>query len=157
MVNVGDETALKPKWVIALSNYTNQYYPHYQEDPQSSEPLPIPTTEIDDYIKGHSQNGNFEIFNDHARQFVKSGDRVFGVIAIGCMNCAAESKFWFYWKVGEGGWFALFTPLAADAKLFKEPSLSNDEIDALIDRIVPLQSRIRIQDGKGAQADLTQP
>jgi hypothetical protein len=56
--NEGDEPAVRPKWTIALANYTNEYYPHYRDDPESSEPLPIPTVEEDDFVKSRSYLGN---------------------------------------------------------------------------------------------------
>jgi hypothetical protein len=157
MVNIGDIPATRPKWTIALSDYTNEYYPHYRDDPDSSEPLPIPTNEVDDFVKGHSQAGNFNIFNDTARQIIKPGDQIFGLVAISCMNCPNESKFWFYWTVGNGGWFAPFTPIPKGVEVFKRPNLSSDQIDGLISAIAPTRSRVPIPDGKGAEVDLTQP
>jgi hypothetical protein len=157
IVNIGDTPATRPKWSIVLDDYTNEYYPHYRKDPDSSEPLPIPTTEVDDFVKGHSQTGNFDIFSDRARQIIKPRDQIFGLIGIGCMNCQNESEFWFYWTVGNGGWFAPFTPIPKGVELFKRPNLSSDQIDGLISAIVPIQSRIPIPDGKGAEVDLTQP
>jgi hypothetical protein len=47
LVNPGRGSALRPKWRIALRDYTNEYYPHYPADLDSSQPLLIPTNEID--------------------------------------------------------------------------------------------------------------
>jgi hypothetical protein len=157
IVNRGDAAGTTPKWTIAVCDYTNEYYPHYPVDPDSSEPLPVPTTEVDDYVKGHSQMGNFDIFNDASRKIIKPGDQIFGMIGITCMNCPSDSKFWFYWAVGGGGWYAPFTPIPEGLDLFKRPNLSSDKIDALISAVVPIQSRITIPDGNGATLDLTQP
>lgn len=137
--------------------YTNEYYPHYPEDPDSSEPLPILTKEIDDFVKGRTLSGNFEVFNEETLQLMKHGDKIFGLIGIGCMNCPRDSKFWFYWEVGKGGWYAPFSPLPKGIGVFKQPNLSDDQADRLISQIVSVQSRIAIVDGQGAFLDLTKP
>lgn len=157
IANVGDAAGIRPKWTIALADYTNEYYPHYLDDPDSSEPLPIPTNEIDDFVKGHSFSGNFEIFNQRTLQLVKAGDKIFGLIGIGCLNCPQDSKFWFYWEVGEGGWYAPFIPIPSGVGVFKQPNLSGDQADSLIMKIVPAPSRVGIIQGQGASVDLTQP
>jgi hypothetical protein len=154
--NAGDTAGLRPKWTIALSDYTNEYYPHYKSDPNSSEPLPIPTAEQDDFVKGHSYLGNFEILNNLTLQYVQPGDRLFGVLSISCMNCPGARQYWFYWKMGESGWYAPFSPVKEGARLFKEPNLSDAEIDMLILNLVPLESRIAIKEGQAPGWSLTQ-
>jgi hypothetical protein len=157
IANENDNVGIRPKWGIFLCDYTNQYYPHYKEDPDSSEPLPIPVREVDDFVKGDSILGNFEIFNEAVRNHIKPGDRVFGILGITCMNCSGDSKFWFYWEVGYGGWYAPYSPVKEGTVLYKGPSLTNRQIDDLIDSIVPAKSRVAISEGKGSEMDLTQP
>jgi hypothetical protein len=157
IVNTGDESAQEPKWTMALVDLSNEYYPHYKSDPESSEPLPIPTQKIDDFVKRHTSLGNFEIFNEATSNHVKTGDRIFGLAGITCSNCPADRKMWLYWEVGAGGWYASFSPLKPDEKLFKQPNMSNVEIDDLLSRAVPLGERIPINEGQAPGFDLTRP
>ncbi|WP_433972692.1 hypothetical protein [Tunturiibacter lichenicola] len=157
IMNSGDESALRPKWTFGLSDYTNEYYPHYKSDPDSSEPLPIPTKEQDDYVKPHSALGNFEVLNDLTLAQVRDKDQLFGVAVITCMNCPGESKVWFYWQVGSGGWYAPLSPIRGVAKFFKQPNLSPTQIDELITKLVPVQSRIPINEGTPPPLGIMRP
>ncbi len=82
--NSGDEAAQQPKWSFALVGLTNEYYPRYPSDPNSSQPLPIPTNKIDDYVKPHSYPGIFAVFNNATANLIKSGDQIFGFVGISC-------------------------------------------------------------------------
>jgi len=155
--NSGGEAAQQPKWTFALGDLTNEYYPHYPSDPNSSQPLPIPTNKVDDYVKPHSYLGNFAVFNDVTANFIKSGDQIFGFATISCSNCAGSRSYWLYWEAGNGGWYANFTPLDKDAQLFKQGNLSRSEVDERISRWIPAIGRIPLKDGSPWKLDLTQP
>jgi hypothetical protein len=155
--NSGGEVAQQPKWSFALGDFTNEYYPHYPSDPSSSQPLPIPTDKVDDYVKPHSYLGNFAVFNDATANLIKSGDQIFGFATISCLNCAGSKSYWLYWEVGIGGWYADYTPLEKDAQLFKQGNLSRSEVDQRISRWIPASGRIPLKNGSPWQIDLTQP
>lgn len=157
ILNSGDEAAQQPKWSFALADLTNEYYPHYPSDPNSSQPLPIPTNKIDDYVKPHSYLGNFAVFNDATASVIKSGDQIFGFVGISCANCPGNRRYWLYWEVGNGGWYSHFIPLAKDAQLFKQGNLSGPEVDEQVSRTVPAIARIPLQNGSPWKIDLSQP
>jgi hypothetical protein len=155
--NSGGEAAQQPKYTFALGDLSNEYYPHYPSDPNSSQPLPIPTDKVDDYVKPHSYLGNFAVFNDAAANLIKSGDQIFGFVTISCLNCAGSSSYWLYWEVGNGGWYAVFAPLDKNAQLFKQGNLSRLEVDERISRWIPASGRIPLKNGSPWNLDLTQP
>lgn len=143
--NGGDETAQNPKYTFGLANFTNQYYPHYKSDPDASEPLPIPTNLVNDYVKPHVALGNFAVLNDLALQHVKRGDRLFGMATISCMNCPDDETVWLYWEVGHGGWYApISQPDIGPTGPFKGPSLSNEQIDFWLSKYAPIGTRTAI-------------
>jgi hypothetical protein len=155
--NAGGEAAQQPKWSFALADFTNEYYPHYLSDPNSSQPLPIPSDKVDDYVKPHSYLGNFAVFNDATANLIKSGDQIFGFATITCLNCAGDKSYWLYWEVGNGGWYANFTPIDKDAQLFKQGNLSRSEVDERISRWIPAIGRIPLTKGNPWKIDLSQP
>ena len=155
--NSGGEAAQQPKWTFALGDLTNEYYPHYPSDPNSSQPLPIPTDKVDDYVKPHSYLGNFAVFNDATANLIKTGDQIFGFVTISCLNCAKNRSYWFYWDTGNGGWYADFMPLPKDAQLFKQGNLSRTEVDERVSRVVPAIARIPLKTGSPWKLDLSQP
>jgi len=142
--NGGDETAQNPKYSFGLADFTNQYYPHYKSDPDSSEPLPIPTNLVNDYVKPHVGLGNFAVLNDLTMQYVKPGDKLFGMATISCMNCPGDRTIWLYWEVGHGGWIAPFSHQNIGNGPFKGPSLSNEQIDFWLSKFVHPNARIPI-------------
>ena len=155
--NSGDEVAQQPKWTFALGDLTNEYYPHYPSDPNSSQPLPIPTNKVDDYVKPHTYLGNFAVFNDATANLIKSGDQIFGFVTISCLNCAGNRSYWLYWEVGDGGWYANFIPIQKDTQLFKQGNLSRSEVDERVSRVVPAIARVPLKNGIPWKIDLSQP
>lgn len=156
VLNSGSETGEQPKWTIAIADLSNGNYPKDYGD-NTSQPLPIPTKKIDDFVKPHTSLGNFEIFNQPALVHIKTGDRLFGFLGITCANCPTETKIWLYWEVGVGGWHAPFSPVNPREKLFRQPNMSNSEVDELLSRIVPIEKRIAIGEGEAPGIDLTRP
>lgn len=156
VLNTGTETGEQPKWTIAMADLTNGYYPKDYGD-NTSQPLPIPIKKIDDFVKTNTLLGNVEIFNQPTVDHIKTGDRLFGFMGITCANCPTERKIWLYWEVGVGGWYAPFSPVNPDEKLFRQPNMSNSDVDELMSRIVPIVKRIAIREGEAPGIDLTRP
>jgi hypothetical protein len=149
LANTTANTADKPKYWFAMFNTTNCFiWPTKPAD--GCQPLPLQTqTYADDYINAKDRLGPWDVLSQSpsevAKQHVKSGDVIVGIIGVTCSNCERARRYLVYFKGGEGGWFFRITKPD-----FSFPILTahvpEGDLQQFLDLQVPRRYRIAIPD-----------
>lgn len=78
-----------------------------EHDPKVMSPLPIPGKIIrSEYARPGTTTGRYEVLTELAKAHVKHGDRIWGFATLTCENCIKTRRYYVYWVMGEGGWYA---------------------------------------------------
>jgi len=145
LVDTGDIAAIKPKFTFGLANLSNQYIADYDGKGSKVEPLPIPTKEVDDYVRPHESLSTFIVLNSESKPFVKTGDRLLGEFHVVCLNCDRQRTYWIYWEVGVGGWY-YEVPIGKPTNIpfIQSKGWSDAQIDSAADNLAPFNKRVSI-------------
>jgi hypothetical protein len=138
----------RPKYWFGLVDATNCFV--WPTKPDDCQPLPLQTqTYKDDYINGMGRLGPYDVMSlspsEIAKQHIKTGDVIVGVISATCFNCLKARRYYIYFKVGEGGWFQR-VPNSKDEVHIPQSSIKTipeAELQNFLDTEVP-QGRISI-------------
>ena len=68
---------------------------------------------------------------------VKSGEIIFGVAWVTCINCIKDRAYYVYWKAGEGGWYAEQNPKQLELPKPIATAYSDMQINEYLDKLVP--------------------
>ncbi|MGO9264791.1 MAG: hypothetical protein ACLQBA_07890 [Candidatus Binataceae bacterium] len=143
-INRSKDTAEKPKYWFAGLDLSRPYFPPNSKEPNG---LPIMTqVQASDFCRPGDMQGNVEVLNTQmAKSHVQRGDKLWLAAFITCANCAKTRAYYVYFEVGKGGWYAE----APDSKKMELPApfarpVSDTEIKAYADKLVPVSSRITI-------------
>lgn len=141
--------AEKPKHWFSMVDATNMFT--WPGKPDEYQPLPLQTQTWDkDYIREDTATGPYDILSESpsgvAKQHVKRGDILVGVIGVTCINCLRARRYYVYFQTGSGGWFY---PLPNDAEASipvpKKKEASIAELEDFLDKEVPPSGRIPIR------------
>lgn len=138
-LNFGNESAQNPKYTFVIIDLTNQY--SYPKEPDVTQPLPIPTQVISDFVRPKEGLGSFEVLNEATKQHVKAGDKLFGLVWVTCFNCAMTRPYWLYFEVGKGAWYSYNASGKDFPDCIRTRGLSSAEIDTCIDEFIPSNER----------------
>jgi hypothetical protein len=109
-------------------------------------PYPIPTQSID-FIKAKTMPLPSDLFNSYGIH-PKTGDRIFGYLAVDCGNCGPWRYYLVYFRFGESGWTyampvgAVISLKALTAKL---PEFKQEKDDKWLDSLAPTAARESIE------------
>lgn len=142
LANTTVSTADKPKYWFAMLDATNCFV--WPTKPEDCQPLPLQTqTYASDYVNGLDRLGPFDVLSQSpseiAKQFVKSGDVLVGIVGVTCFNCMEARRYYVYFKVGEGGWFSRMEPGYKFPALTK--NIPDDQLQKFLDAQVPQDKR----------------
>lgn len=141
--------AEKPKHWFGMIDATNMF--EFPSKPGDYQPLPLQTQTWDtDYVRQDIPTGPYSILSESpaeiAKQHVKRGDVILGMIGVTCINCAKARRYYVYFQQGSGGWFyqvpkgkELHIPMP------KTKAITTSELKDFIDKEVPPQSRTVIK------------
>lgn len=106
IMNQSDSVAKDIKYVTVVWNMDDQrVYLNAGQGPDGHDPLPIPVQGFD-YLKPHGLGGPLGLFaTPQIIPFIKERQRLFGSVAITCINCAAAKTYIFYDLWGKSGWY----------------------------------------------------
>jgi hypothetical protein len=143
--NRGPQVASDPKYTIVLVDLTNQWRapPAVQDRMPGTQPLPIPTKLVNDFVRTNECLGSFAIIPDEVKQFVKDGDRLFGMIWITCPQCKLTRSYWLGYEAWKVGWYSYNDP-ARNIPLFMRRDLSASDADQLVSEFIPVADRMMI-------------
>jgi hypothetical protein len=145
LLDNGDIAAEKPKFTFGLANMSHQFLADYDGKGAQVEPLPIPTKELDDYVRPHESLSTFIVLNNEARPFVRTGDRLLGQFQVVCMNCDRIRNYWVFWGVGIGGWYyEIPAGTPTNIPFIQTTGWSEAEIDRAADSLAPFNKRVSI-------------
>ena len=141
--------AEKPKHWFGIIDATNMFT--WPGKPDEYEPLPLQTQTWDtDYVRQDTATGPYDVLTESpaqiAKQHVKRGDILVGLIGVTCINCAKTRRYYVYFQVGSGGWFYL-EPKGKHPSipLPKTKDISIAELDKFLDKEVPPAVRVPIK------------
>ena len=143
--NRGEEAATEPKYTTAIVNLTNQWRapPAIKDRMPGTQPLPIPTTLVNDFVRPNECLGNFAVIPDAVKQFVRIGDRLFGMIWITCAKCKLTRTYWLSYEAWKGGWYS-YNDKGKDMPDFIRADLSAEDADRMVSEYIPILKRIPI-------------
>ena len=72
---------------------------------------------------------------------VKSGDVIWGVAWLSCINCIKRRAYYLYWKVGDSGWYAEVDPKKLELPQLVMTPYSESQINDYVDKTVPPRQR----------------
>lgn len=154
IVNATSEAGMNPKFWFGIDDLTHPYA--FPSKPKIAQPLPIPAKTLDDFARPKEGLGNFEVLNDVAKSHVRTGDRLFGVAFITCLNCGGQISYWLYYEVGGTGWYSPIRPGAnTEFPYFQSENVSNSDINGALNKLVPAIERIPLPDRDSFPIQLT--
>jgi hypothetical protein len=143
-INHSKDTAQQPKYWFGGLDLSRPYFPPGSKQPNG---LPILTqVQASDFCRPGDMQGKVEVLNTQmARSHVQRGDKLWLAAWITCANCAKTRAYYVYFEVGKGGWYAQ-APDSTKMELPKplDRPVSDAEIEAYADELVPISSRITI-------------
>src|ERR1017187_2399896 len=143
---MSDESANRPAYYFGVWDLDKPYY--YKTIPNVIQALPI-TSRFDDGFVFHGKKaGLAPVLNPLAAEHVKLGDHLFGMAAVYCLNCKNEHAYWFYFKMGYGGWYAPMSnePEGQQIQVPVEGQ-TEDQQNSVIDKVVPRAIRLSMPNG----------
>jgi hypothetical protein len=118
----------EPKYWVAMYNLTKSTATQYQT-------VPIPTFG-GDWLRGHDWMGPQTALGlPNVESTISPNDILFGLIGATCPDCKKINRYWIYYVVDQGGWYAEM----------KEPYKEGEKISYNPDR-VPTKDRVPISD-----------
>lgn len=137
--------AEQPKHWSALIDATNMIvWPGNKPDDYNL--LPLATQSWDkDYIRRDNPTGAFSVLGEQqtkwAKDHVKKGDIVTGLMCVTCLNCVKTRGYYIYFQFGVGGWYyPTDKPLPTPFKRQKQIPMA--DLQAFINRNIPLKGRV---------------
>ena len=139
--------AQKPKHWFGMIDATHMFT--FPGKPDDFQPLPLLGQTWDDYVRKDTRTGPYSVLSESsseiAKQHVKKGDVIVGLISTTCINCKTVRRYYVYFKMGEGGWYYEM-PKGKEAMIPmpKGESVAENELEAFLDSQIPHKLRIDI-------------